>query len=95
MIGVARTQAARQHGLRLPQDLSVVGFDDVPMAQWISPPLTTLRQPLAEMATLATRTLLAGDSMGFQNRVELATTLVVRAGTQPPPGPAARKRARA
>ncbi len=88
-------EAARQHGLRLPQDLSVVGFDDVPMAQWVSPPLTTLRQPLAEMATLATRTLLAGDSMGFHNRVELATTLVVRSSTQPPPEPPARKRARA
>ncbi len=76
-------EAARQNGLRLPEDLSVVGFDDVPMAQWVSPPLTTLRQPLAEMATLATRTLLAGDSMGLQNRVELATTLVVRSSTQP------------
>ena len=76
-------EAARQNGLRLPQDLSVVGFDDVPMAQWVSPPLTTLRQPLAEMATLAARTLLVGDSMGFQNRVELATTLVVRSSTQP------------
>ena len=87
-------EAARQHGLRLPEDLSVVGFDDVPMAQWVPPPLTTLRQPLAEMATLATRTLLEGDSMGFQNRVELATTLVVRSSTQPP-RPPARKRARA
>ena len=53
------------------------------------------------MATLAARTLLVGDSMGFQNRVELATTLIVRSSTQPPagapgvPGPAARKRARA
>ena len=89
-------EAARQNGLRLPQDLSVVGFDDVPMAQWVSPPLTTLRQPLAEMATLATRTLLAGDPIGLQNRVELATTLVVRSSTQPPPGgavsrPAARR----
>jgi len=87
--------AAASQLLRLPEDLSVVGFDDVPMAQWVSPPLTTLRQPLAEMATLATRTLLDGDSMGFQNRVELATTLVVRSSTQPPPRPAARKRARA
>jgi LacI family transcriptional regulator len=77
-------EAARQHGLRLPEDLSVVGFDDVPMAQWVSPPLTTLRQPLAEMATLATRTLLAGDATGLQNRVELAITLVVRASTQAP-----------
>ena len=84
-------EAARRSGLRLPQDLSVVGFDDVPMAQWVSPPLTTLRQPLAEMATLAARTLLVGDSMGLQNRVELATTLVVRSSTQPlarPSGPA-------
>lgn len=93
-------EAARRRGLRLPQDLSVVGFDDIPMAQWVSPPLTTLRQPLAEMATLATRTLLAGGTMGLQNRVELATTLVVRSSTQPPGGPPAvrppaRKRARA
>ena len=62
-----------------------------PMAQWVSPPLTTLHQPLAEMATLATRTLLTGDTTGFQNRVELSTTLVVRASTQPP---AARRPAR-
>jgi LacI family transcriptional regulator len=87
-------EAARQNGLRLPQDLSVVGFDDVPMAQWVSPPLTTLRQPLAEMAALATRTLLTGDFMGFQNRVELAATLVVRSSTQPP-GASVRLRARA
>jgi LacI family transcriptional regulator len=85
-------EAVRQSGLRLPDDLSVVGFDDVPMAQWVSPPLTTLRQPLAEMATMATRTLLDGDSMGIQNRVELATTLVVRASTQPLANSRARKR---
>ena len=42
----------------------MVGFDDVPMAQWVSPPLTTLRQPLAEMATMATKTLLAGGYDG-------------------------------
>jgi LacI family transcriptional regulator len=77
-------EAARQHGLRLPQDLSVVGFDDVPMAQWMSPPLTTVRQPLAEMATLATQTLLEGATTGLQNRVELATSLVVRSSTQAP-----------
>ncbi|HUY45795.1 MAG TPA: LacI family DNA-binding transcriptional regulator [Streptosporangiaceae bacterium] len=77
-------EAARQHQLRLPEHLSVVGFDDVPMAQWVSPPLTTLHQPLAEMAALATRTLLAGDSIGFDHRIELATRLVVRSSTQAP-----------
>jgi LacI family transcriptional regulator len=88
-------EAARRNGLRLPEDLSVVGFDDIPMAQWVSPPLTTLHQPLAEMATMATKTLLAGGTMGLQNRVELATTLVVRSSTQAPGQAAARKRSRA
>src|SRR5690606_24035633 len=37
-------EAARVRGLRVPQDLSVVGYDDVPLAQWSSPPLTTVRQ---------------------------------------------------
>jgi DNA-binding LacI/PurR family transcriptional regulator len=87
-------EAARKRDLRLPHDLSVVGFDDVPMAQWMSPPLTTLRQPLAEMAALATRTVLTGDSAGFQNRVELATSLVVRASTGPPPRRPVRRRPR-
>jgi LacI family transcriptional regulator len=87
-------EAVRQHGLRLPEDLSVVGFDDVPMAQWVSPPLTTMRQPLAEMATMAARTLLLGDTAGFQNRVELSTTLIVRSSTRAPSRRSPRKRAR-
>jgi LacI family transcriptional regulator len=77
-------EAARLCGLRLPEDLSVVGFDDVPMARWMAPPLTTLRQPLAEMAALAVRTLVAGDSADFNHRVELSTNLVVRSSTAPP-----------
>jgi DNA-binding LacI/PurR family transcriptional regulator len=77
-------EAARQNHLRLPEDLSVVGFDDVAMAQWVSPPLTTMRQPLAEMAALATQIVLAGDSATLDHRIELSTKLVVRASTQPP-----------
>jgi LacI family transcriptional regulator len=77
-------EAARQNHLHLPEDLSVVGFDDVAMAQWVSPPLTTMRQPLAEMAALATRMLLAGESAVLDHRIELSTKLVVRASTQPP-----------
>ena len=77
-------EAARQHHLRLPEDLSVVGFDDIPMAQWVPPPLTTLHQPLAEMADLAMRTLLHGDSGRFSHRVELSTSLVIRESTAPP-----------
>jgi LacI family transcriptional regulator len=77
-------EAARTHRLRLPDDLSIVGFDDVPMAQWVSPPLTTLHQPLARMAALAVDMLLDGDPDRFSNRVELATNLVVRSSTARP-----------
>ncbi|MGA3220358.1 MAG: substrate-binding domain-containing protein, partial [Acidimicrobiales bacterium] len=51
-------EAAREAGLRVPQQLSVVGFDDLPISRWFSPPLTTVRQPLDEMAALAVKVLL-------------------------------------
>ena len=50
-------EAARRHGLRIPHDLSVVGFDGLPVAAWVSPPLTTVGQPLAEMGGVATQML--------------------------------------
>ncbi|WP_052852949.1 LacI family DNA-binding transcriptional regulator [Streptomyces avicenniae] len=72
-------------GLRVPEDVSVVGFDDLPEARWVSPALTTVRQPLKEMGGSALRTLLRlinGDELESP-RVELATTLVVRDSTSP------------
>ena len=77
--------AIQQRGLSVPHDVSVVGFDDVPMSQWISPPLTTVRQPIAELAALAIRTLLShADGTELpQGRVELSTRLVVRGSTAP------------
>jgi LacI family transcriptional regulator, galactose operon repressor len=79
-------EAARRQGLRVPEDLSVVGFDDVSAAEWASPQLTTVRQPLAQMATLATQTLLSltDGSRPVNHRVELATELVIRDSTAPP-----------
>jgi LacI family transcriptional regulator len=80
-------EAARQRGLRVPQDLSVVGFDDLPMSQWSSPPLTTVRQPLAEMGRVAAEmlgTLIEGLTLSTR-RMELATELIVRGSTAPPP----------
>jgi LacI family transcriptional regulator len=78
-------EAARQRGLRVPQDLSVVGFDDLPIARWVSPPLTTVRQPLAEMGRTAAQML--GDLIeGLPLRtvrVELSTELIVRESTAP------------
>lgn len=77
-------EAARRHGLRIPEDLSVIGFDDIPSAGWMAPPLTTVRQPLAEMAALAVRMLVAGNSADYNNRAELSTNLVVRSSTAAP-----------
>jgi LacI family transcriptional regulator, galactose operon repressor len=84
---VAAIEAARTRGLRVPQDLSVVGFDDTQVARMSSPPLTTIRQPLREMGGVALRTALrlaAGERID-SNHVELATELVVRASTAAPP----------
>ena len=78
-------EAARGRGLRVPEDLSVVGFDDTQMARLASPPLTTVRQPLREMGAVALRTALqlaAGEKVHFRH-VELATELVVRNSTAP------------
>jgi DNA-binding LacI/PurR family transcriptional regulator len=68
-------EAARTLGVEIPSQLSVVGFDDLPMARWVGPPLTTIRQPLTEMAATAARLVLG---QAEDRRVELATTLVVR-----------------
>jgi DNA-binding LacI/PurR family transcriptional regulator len=79
-------QAARELGLRIPEDLSVVGFDDLPVARWVGPPLTTVRQPLGQMAMAAARLVLdlAGGQQPAQTRIELATELVVRESTSAP-----------
>ena len=64
----------------------MVGFDDLPAARWVSPPLTTVRQPLADMGRVAAEML--GDLIGGtplrSQRVELATGLVVRDSTTRP-----------
>lgn len=79
-------QAAREAGLRIPTDLSVVGFDDLPVTALADPPLTTVRQPLVEMAAAATEMALAlgRGEQPAQTGLELATTLTVRNSTAPP-----------
>jgi LacI family transcriptional regulator len=79
-------EALHERGLRVPGDLSVVGFDDLDHARWAIPPLTTVRQPLTEMAGMATRMLLSlidGEDLDT-TRVELATPLIVRSSTAAP-----------
>jgi DNA-binding LacI/PurR family transcriptional regulator len=79
-------QALGERGLRAPDHLSVVGFDDVPVSSWATPALTTIRQPLAAMAATAFRMLRAdpATAAGEPRHIELATTLVVRESTAPP-----------
>ena len=79
-------EAARRRRVRVPDDLSVIGFDDLPEARWSSPPLTTIRQPLSEMGMLAARIALRlaqGEEIETP-RVELATDLVIRDSTTAP-----------
>ncbi len=78
---------AAHRKLRVPEDLSVVGFDDLALCTWLEPQLTTVRQPLAQMAALATRTVLDQRPRPDGHdvpRIELATSLVTRSSTCPP-----------
>lgn len=78
--------AAREHGVSVPEELSVVGYDDIPPAAWTCPPLTTVHQPIREKGRLAARRLadLIGAPSGHRPVTEmLATRLVVRSSTGP------------
>ena len=77
-------EAIKEHGLRVPRDISVIGFDDIPMASQVFPPLTTIRQPLAEMGRAAVRMMIAmlrGVEPPSQ-RITLTTELVLRGTTR-------------
>lgn len=79
-MAVGALKALRQAGLEVPQDMALVSFDDIPVASAIEPPLTTVRQPIGRLATLAVETLLdliEHPGSGPQ-RIVLPTELVVR-----------------
>jgi LacI family transcriptional regulator len=85
-IAIGALRAACDRGLRVPQDLSVVGFDDIGYATIVTPALTTVRQPLADMgrtALILLQRLLAGERSGTPH-IELPTRLVVRDTTAAP-----------
>ncbi len=81
-------RAAEERGLRLPDELSIVGFDDVEKSEIVSPALTTVRQPLAEMGRMAVSLLtrLLERQPIEAMRIELETKLVLRDSTAPPRG---------
>ncbi len=79
-------KAARRLGLRIPQDLSVVGFDGIDAGTWCDPALTTVRQPFRDIGAAAANLLLAliAGPVPALTRVELPTILIARDSTAPP-----------
>lgn len=90
-IGVLR--AVRAMGRRVPDDISVVGFDDIDLAAWLDPPLTTVRQQKTALGRWAVETLdgLSSGTIAPDSTLRrLETPLVVRESTAPPPSPTQR-----
>lgn len=86
VVALGAIGALRGAGLRVPTDVSVVGFDDIALAGYFDPPLTTVRLPAFELGQAAGRALL--DRITYQtmpSRTLLPTELIVRASTAPPP----------
>jgi LacI family transcriptional regulator len=95
-MAVGLLHTAQRRGISVPDDLSVVGFDDLTWARYLCPPLTTVRQPGREMGRAAARLVLGGPFDPTVPTLWVAPTLVVRASTAAPrsPDPAAPPRRR-
>jgi LacI family transcriptional regulator len=80
-MAVGLLSALQEAGLRVPEDIAVAGFDDIPIARFLTPPLTTVRLAIAELGALAVQRLLLalarGEDRERQHEI-LPTTLVVR-----------------
>jgi DNA-binding LacI/PurR family transcriptional regulator len=84
-IAIPVLEAARDMNVSVPEQLSVIGFDDIPAAAMLSPQLTTIRQPLSEIGMEATRMLIAriaGEDVPIETKY-LAPTLILRSSTAP------------
>jgi len=81
-------EAVRDCGLRIPEDISILGFDDIPQSGSVRPPLTTVRQPLEQMGRIATQALLEKlkNPRKKIDYIELPTELVIRGSAMPPKG---------
>jgi LacI family transcriptional regulator len=85
MVALGALAALREAGLDVPGDVSVVGFDDVPFATDLTPPLTTVRVPYEELGRTAVRLALEReDRVGGDDHVVLSTQLVIRQSVRPP-----------
>ena len=85
MIAIGALMACREQGIAVPQDLSVIGFDDIAMAQYVTPPLTTILQPKIQLGRAAIQMLLdLLDNRPVQNHV-ISPIFMPRASTTTPP----------
>lgn len=82
---IGAVRAFQERGLRVPEDVSVVGFDDILDASYHTPSLTTVRQPLTKMGQMAAETLIARleGSKKYPHRIPIAPELIVRESTAP------------
>ena len=87
LMALGAIRAARARGLRVPEDVSVVGFDDSPLIAFTDPPLTTVRQPVSGMGKAAVSALLSEIAGARVPRTELLfhPELIVRGSTGPAP----------
>ncbi|GAB4400697.1 MAG: substrate-binding domain-containing protein [Anaerolineales bacterium] len=85
-MALGAVRALREHGLRVPEDVSVIGFDDMPLVAYCDPPLTTLRQDTAEIGRAAAALLMQAleNPQNPHQHLQLPVELIVRASTAAP-----------
>ena len=79
LLALGCLRAAQDMGIRVPEDLSIIGYDDIEISAYLSPALTTLRQPIYALGTTAVDQLIARlEGAPFPGQTQLAPSLVVR-----------------
>jgi LacI family transcriptional regulator len=86
VVAAGALAAIHEKQLRIPQDIAVVGFDDVPLAEYLTPPLTTIHIPVRSMAQLAFSMImkLINNQQPDENQIFLETNLIIRQSSVPP-----------
>jgi LacI family transcriptional regulator len=80
LIAAGALRAFRENGYKIPNDISIIGFDDIPMCTYLDPPLTTIHVPTQYMGKIATKRLfsLINDADSQPIKMEVATSLIKR-----------------
>lgn len=80
LIAIGAMKAMKEYGIRIPEDVAIIGFDDIPMCSYVEPALTTVHVPKHHMGTLAVGRLLdiIERSEGYPLKVDIGTSLIIR-----------------